>query len=352
MWRHGRRDMTVAESPVTRRAGRPRSEEADRAILDAALDALVDDGYAGHVHRRHRCEGGRRQGHRLPAMAGQGRDPRRRAEPACLLRRAARRHRRPARPTCSRSCSALHQNMVGAQGPVMAAFAAEKARYPELRDEFDRVFVAGSPRPPPSHRRRGRRTRRPARRHRRRAARRCRARAAAGTRSRCATIPGPSTCPSASSTSFCADPPTYRPQRSQTSRAPGWVIGPRSSIRYRARHPRSARRSRSPVRAGIRSNAAGRAWVGVSTPSAITASPSVCAEPHDGVRQCRHRRDRRRPRSRTIGRSSRCRSGSVEGGSTTSDPCRSRPPRVAHRARATRTRCATRLRRPDPWHFR
>ncbi len=38
---------------------------------------------------------------------------------------------------------ALHQNMVGAQGPVMAAFAAEKARYPELREEFDRVFVAG-----------------------------------------------------------------------------------------------------------------------------------------------------------------------------------------------------------------
>src|SRR6516225_7029293 len=37
---------------------------------------------------------------------------------------------------------AVQHNMVGAQGPVMAAFAAEKSRYPELRDEFERVFVA------------------------------------------------------------------------------------------------------------------------------------------------------------------------------------------------------------------
>ena len=38
---------------------------------------------------------------------------------------------------------ALHTNMIGVAGPLMAAFAAEKFRYPELRDEFDRVVVAG-----------------------------------------------------------------------------------------------------------------------------------------------------------------------------------------------------------------
>ncbi|MCU1453479.1 MAG: hypothetical protein JWN46_1625, partial [Acidimicrobiales bacterium] len=31
--------------------------------------------------------------------------------------------------------------MAGTDGPIMAAFIAEKQRHPELREEFDRVFV-------------------------------------------------------------------------------------------------------------------------------------------------------------------------------------------------------------------
>jgi AcrR family transcriptional regulator len=133
--------VTVAEPPVTRRAGRPRSEEADRAILDAALDALVEDGYAGMSIER------------IAAKAGVGKATVYRRWPGkaeILVDALGRRvcfevplvDTGDVRADLLTILRAVQDNMVGAQGPVMAAFAAEKARYPELRDEFDRVFVA------------------------------------------------------------------------------------------------------------------------------------------------------------------------------------------------------------------
>ncbi len=133
--------MTVAEPEVPRRAGRPRSEEADHAILDAALDALVEDGYAGMS-----IEG-------IAARAGVGK--------ATIYRRWPGKAEMLVDALSLRACfdvplvdtgdlradlltilRAVHVNMRGLAGPVMAAFAAEKLRYPELREEFDRVFVS------------------------------------------------------------------------------------------------------------------------------------------------------------------------------------------------------------------
>ena len=129
------------EAVAVRRAGRPRSEEADCAILDAALAALVEDGYAGMS-----IEG-------VAAKAGVGKATiyRRWKSKAEMLVEAL--HRRACfdvplvdtgdlRADLLTILRAVHANMAGVAGPVMAAFAAEKFRYPELREEFDRVFVA------------------------------------------------------------------------------------------------------------------------------------------------------------------------------------------------------------------
>jgi AcrR family transcriptional regulator len=132
---------STLESEPPKRAGRPRSEEADRAILDAALDALVEDGYAGMS-----IEG-------IAAKAGVGKATiyRRWNGKAEILVDAL--HRRACfdvplvdtgdlRADLLTILRAVHTNMKGVAGPVMAAFAAEKFRYPELREEFDRAFVA------------------------------------------------------------------------------------------------------------------------------------------------------------------------------------------------------------------
>jgi AcrR family transcriptional regulator len=134
--------MIGLEPGAARRAGRPRSEEAERAILDAALEALVEDGYAGISIER------------VAARAGVGK--------ATIYRRWHGKAEMLVEALRSRACfdvplvdtgdlradlltilRALHTNMIGVAGPLMAAFAAEKFRYPELRDEFDRVVVAG-----------------------------------------------------------------------------------------------------------------------------------------------------------------------------------------------------------------
>jgi AcrR family transcriptional regulator len=132
--------MTEVQS-APRRAGRPRSEEVDRAILDAALEALVEDGYAGMSIER------------IAASAGVGK--------ATIYRRWSGKAEMLVEALSRRACfevplvdtgdiradlltilRAVHANMVGVAGPVMAALAAEKLRYPELREEFERVFVA------------------------------------------------------------------------------------------------------------------------------------------------------------------------------------------------------------------
>lgn len=45
--RHDSQDHRAAPEPAARRPGRPRSQEATRAILEAAIDGLAEDGYEG-----------------------------------------------------------------------------------------------------------------------------------------------------------------------------------------------------------------------------------------------------------------------------------------------------------------
>jgi AcrR family transcriptional regulator len=129
------------ETTVARRAGRPRSEEADIAILDAALDALVQDGYAGMSIED------------IAARAGVGKATiyrRWSGKPEILVEALRRRacfevplpDTGDLRADLLTILRAVHANMTGVAGPVMAAFAAEKFRYPELRDEFECVFVS------------------------------------------------------------------------------------------------------------------------------------------------------------------------------------------------------------------
>jgi AcrR family transcriptional regulator len=108
------------EAVVPRRAGRPRSEEADRAILDAALDALVDDGYGGMSIER------------IAAKAGVGKATiyRRWNGKAEILVEALRRRAcfdvplvdtGDLRADLLTILQAVYTNMKGVDGPVMAA---------------------------------------------------------------------------------------------------------------------------------------------------------------------------------------------------------------------------------------
>lgn len=124
-----------------RRVGRPRSAEIDRAVLEAALDLLVERGYAGLS-----IEG-------VAARAEVGK--------AAIYRRWSTKAELVVDALGDRGCAqfplvdtgdlradlvAMLTNvqaaMAGDEGPVMAAFVAEKARYPELRAEFERVFIS------------------------------------------------------------------------------------------------------------------------------------------------------------------------------------------------------------------
>ncbi len=123
------------------RVGRPRSESAHQAILDAALEALVEDGYAGLTI----------EGIASRARVGKATIYRRWASMPELVVEALGSHVCPDLPVVDSGDvradlqqvlqSAL-ETMTGEDGQLMAAFAAEKSRHPELRDEFERVFVA------------------------------------------------------------------------------------------------------------------------------------------------------------------------------------------------------------------
>jgi AcrR family transcriptional regulator len=133
--------MTAALTPAPKRtAGRPRSVETDRAILDAALALLVEQGFGGLS-----MEG-------VAARAGVGKAAiyRRWSSKAELVVDALRGHACSAVPLVDTGdlradllvmFSALQRAMAGEDGSVMTALVAEKARHPELRAEFDRVFV-------------------------------------------------------------------------------------------------------------------------------------------------------------------------------------------------------------------
>ncbi len=132
----------VAASPESgeSRRGRPRSEEADAAILDAALELLVAGGYQGMT-----MEG-------IAQRAGVGKATlyRRFTDKAEVLVEAVRAHGCAAVPLTDTGdvradvlamLNGMARSLAGVDGPIMAAIATEKARHPELQREFERVFV-------------------------------------------------------------------------------------------------------------------------------------------------------------------------------------------------------------------
>lgn len=130
-----------SETARAQAAGRPRSEAANQAILDAALDALVEDGYAGTTI----------EGVAARARVGKATIYRRWPTKAELIVDALRGHvcadlpvvdTGDVRADLQRAIESALDAMTGEDGALMAAFASEKARHPELREEFERVFVA------------------------------------------------------------------------------------------------------------------------------------------------------------------------------------------------------------------
>ncbi|MGE3621003.1 MAG: TetR/AcrR family transcriptional regulator [Acidimicrobiia bacterium] len=120
--------------------GRPRSAVIDRAVRRAALELLVEQGYGGTSVEA------------IAGRAGVGKPAiyRRWPSKAAIVVDALRCHPGIAAPLPDTGdlradvevmLAAVQRGMAGGEGPVMAAFVAEKFRYPELRDEFERVFV-------------------------------------------------------------------------------------------------------------------------------------------------------------------------------------------------------------------
>ena len=134
--------MTAGTGPdQQRQVGRPRSDDRNVAILDAALSLLVEVGFGGLS-----MEG-------IAARAGVGKATiyRRWSNKAELVVDALRSHvcllgELPDTGDVRKDLASMYRAMLGtlrgADGPIMAAFTAEKFRYDELRDEFERTFVA------------------------------------------------------------------------------------------------------------------------------------------------------------------------------------------------------------------
>lgn len=129
----------AAEAACERR-GRPRSEERHQVILDAALAALVEEGYDAMT-----VEG-------VAARAGAGKATlyRRWRSKAELVGEAIARHACGDVPLVDTGdvradllafLRALQATFDGVDGALMAAIAAERIRHPELVAEFDRRFV-------------------------------------------------------------------------------------------------------------------------------------------------------------------------------------------------------------------
>ncbi|MCU1354135.1 MAG: putative TetR-family transcriptional regulator [Acidimicrobiales bacterium] len=137
--------MTALDVPAhdgaKRAAGRPRSVEVDHAILDAARHLLVEEGYGGMSIEA------------IAGRAGVGKAAiyRRWATKAEVLVESLREHAcadvplpdtGDLRADLLTMLTGMQCAMAGQDGPIMAAFVAEKVRHPELREEFDRVFVS------------------------------------------------------------------------------------------------------------------------------------------------------------------------------------------------------------------
>lgn len=126
---------------AARPAGRPRSTRVDQAIHRAVHELLVEVGYGAMS-----IEG-------VATRAGVGKAAiyRRWSSKAELVVGSLRDHDGLAVPhpdtgdpraDIKTMLCAVQQAMAGTDGPVLAAFAAEKFRNPELRIEFERVYVA------------------------------------------------------------------------------------------------------------------------------------------------------------------------------------------------------------------
>lgn len=121
--------------------GRPRSDEAELRILRAALDALVAEGFDGMTI----------EGVATRASAGKATLYRRWRNKPELVADALSRHvsadvqvvdtgdiRADMRAFLRRLVAAYR----GLDGKLVAAFAAERIRHPELGEAFDRYFIA------------------------------------------------------------------------------------------------------------------------------------------------------------------------------------------------------------------
>ena len=121
-------------------AGRPRSAATEVAILDAAVELLVEVGFGGMSMEA------------IAARAGVGK--------AAIYRRWSSKEEVVVASLREHACASIplpdtgdvradltamlegiRRAMVGDDGPIMTAFVSEKARNPDLRAEYDRVFV-------------------------------------------------------------------------------------------------------------------------------------------------------------------------------------------------------------------
>ena len=131
---------TASSTSDVPRAGRPRSEECTRAILDAALQELADSGYGAMT-----IDG-------VAARSGSGKATiyRRWSTKAELVADAIERHSFADIPIDDtgnleadllRYLRALERALSGIDGELLLALTAEKLRNPELAAAFDRRFV-------------------------------------------------------------------------------------------------------------------------------------------------------------------------------------------------------------------
>jgi AcrR family transcriptional regulator len=130
----------MTDTTTRRGPGRPRSEECDRAIIGAALDALVADGFEGMT-----IEG-------VAGRAGVGKATiyRRWPRKLDLVLDAVRTRAQASVPMPSspeirtaleQLLEDLRRTMTGPDGPVLRAFTAETYHHPELAEGFQRMFI-------------------------------------------------------------------------------------------------------------------------------------------------------------------------------------------------------------------